>query len=403
MATKLKNPLFTKVDVVDEGANQRANIVLMKGKHAAGDGIPDAEIQDAQPAEGLFKRFTRWLTGQGMADEDIRKAAESFDANLNEANTGKVCDEIWEICYAIQRSLISIVRDDELDAAARQQAMHESLGQFQEAMAGFIPAWSDIKLANVAKSMEAPDEADMQMITKDRDRLNDIIEKSTTKKGAFEEMAEIDKSRMTPEEIAVYDSIVKKYAVDTSKACGDAKKQQEDPEETEKGCGTSSTKKSLAVPGAETVVMPGSADIYAGLHPEVAKELKALRKRADEAEERELFGIAKRYEVIGKKPEELVPVLKSLKAAGGTAYDDMISVLDGAVEAMEKSGIFSEIGKSRSGGDSVIQKSAAEGKIDTIAKAYIEKDPTMSMARAIAKAWEDHPELMADYETEAGF
>ena len=39
----------------------------------------------------------------------------------------------------------------------------------------------------------------------------------------------------------------------------------------------------------------------------VAAELQRLQKRADEAEEKELTDIAKKYEIIGKKPEDLVP------------------------------------------------------------------------------------------------
>ena len=60
----------------------------------------------------------------------------------------------------------------------------------------------------------------------------------------------------------------------------------------------------------------------------VAAELKMLKKRAEDADNRELTDIAKKYAIIGKKPEELVPVLKSLKEAGGTAYTDMITILD---------------------------------------------------------------------------
>ena len=50
-------------------------------------------------------------------------------------------------------------------------------------------------------------------------------------------------------------------------------------------------------------------------------KLKSLRKARDESEERELTAIAKKYEVIGKKSEELIPTLKSLKAAGGTSHN----------------------------------------------------------------------------------
>ena len=78
-----------------------------------------------------------------------------------------------------------------------------------------------------------------------------------------------------------------------------------------------------------------------------------------------------------------MPLFKSLKAAGGTAYSDMIAVLDQAVETVEKSGAFSEIGKSGHG-------SNAAGAVE-------------DYTAAMAKAWEDHPELMDEYEDEAGF
>ena len=51
-------------------------------------------------------------------------------------------------------------------------------------------------------------------------------------------------------------------------------------------------------------------------------------------------------QIIGKKEEELVPLFKSLRAAGGTAYSDMIAVLDQAVAAVEKSGAFSDAARS---------------------------------------------------------
>ena len=110
--------------------------------------------------------------------------------------------------------------------------------------------------------------------------------------------------------------------------------------------------------------------------------------------------IAKKYAIIGKKEEELVPMFKSLQAAGGTAYNDMIAVLDQAVDFVEKSGVFSEIGKSGHGFGAI---GATEAKIDSIAKGYMEKDSTLGYATALAKAWEDNPELMDEYEEEAGF
>ena len=86
-----------------------------------------------------------------------------------------------------------------------------------------------------------------------------------------------------------------------------------------------------AAPTTETSADTGD-DIYKGLHPAVRARLEALEKRAAEAEERELLDVAKKYEIVGEKPEELVKTLKSLKDAGGTAYNDMISVLDRSVD-----------------------------------------------------------------------
>ena len=109
---------------------------------------------------------------------------------------------------------------------------------------------------------------------------------------------------------------------------------------------------------------------------------------------------AGKYEIIGKKKEELVPMLKSLRATGGTAYNDMIAVLDATVEAVNKSGVFSEVGKSGHGSAHV---SDAEGKIEGIAKSYMQKEPSMSYTDALAKAWEDNPDLMDAYDAEEGF
>ena len=142
---------------------------------------------------------------------------------------------------------------------------------------------------------------------------------------------------------------------------------------------------------------------YKGLHPLVREKLEALEKRAEETEDRELYAVAKKYEILGEKPEELAKTLKTLKSAGGTAYNDMIGVLDRNVAMVNNSGVFGEIGKSFSGGTAAVKKSAAEGKIDTIAKGLIEKDPSMPYNMALAKAWEAHPELVAEYENEAGY
>ena len=146
-------------------------------------------------------------------------------------------------------------------------------------------------------------------------------------------------------------------------------------------------------------------DVFKGLNPVVKAQLEALMKFKEEAEAKELKEIAKKYAILGKTEDELLPVLKSTKAASQEAYDQLITTLDGAVAAVEKSGVFGEIGKN--GHATQVGKSAApttaEAKIDSIAKSYMEKAPGMAYSDAVAKAWEDNPDLMSQYEQEAGF
>ena len=135
--------------------------------------------------------------------------------------------------------------------------------------------------------------------------------------------------------------------------------------------------------------------------PEVVnKDLERLLESGlvggNTTEERELEDVAKKYEIIGKKKEELAPVLKSLKAAGGTAYTDMIAVLDGAVAAVEKSGAFTEIGKSGGAGTT---DGAAWLKAETQA-AEIMKSKNVTKAQALDEVFQNDPELAAECEKE---
>lgn len=387
MATKLKGLEVGKVDFVDEGANQRADIKLLKGKNKA--------EETSDPEIGLFKRFLNWISGE------VQKSATTFDEQINAVSMDAIRDEIWSVCYALQNSLNSILCDPELDSSGKQSAMDTSIEQFATAMKEYIPGWAGGTSAKIKKNLDAPDETDLPMVMKAHSNLEEIIQKSVETKGELEDMIQIDKSKMSAEERATYDELIKKFAVETNEGPSIEKKapqkceKEENPDVLDD---EGAEKKSFTPPEQNT-----DDDIYKGLHPLVREKLEALEKRAEEAEDRELYAVAKKYEVLGEKPEELAKSLKTLKSAGGTAYNDMISILDRNVAMVNNSGVFGEIGKSFSGGTAAVKKSAAEGKIDTIAKGLIEKDPSMPYNMALAKAWEAHPELMAEYEDEAGY
>lgn len=413
MATKLKNLKITKVDFVDDGANPEAHIRLFKSK----DGVEPPHNEGAEKKPNIWKRLITAITKAAGSEsdtselesviDDIQKSSESFGERIAEVKNRKIADEIWDICYALQSSLCSILNDEDMDGTSAATAMQESLDEFYEFSKEAISQWSSGKATNIVKKEEVT-ASDLEMMKSARSRLDDTIEKAekaqeepgaedpkkkdqnkkqNDAKGA-EEM-KIDKSKLTPAELAFLQSIEKRYGEEEGAGAEGVTPPAQNADPTSAtGVGKANT------PAQGT---DGGEDIYKGMHPAVRAELENLKKFREATEERELEDVAKKYEIIGKKKEELVPVLKSLKAAGGTAYTDMIAVLDGAVAAVEKSGAFSEIGKSGGAGTT---DGAAWTKAETQA-AEIMKSKNVTKAQALDEVFRNDPELAAECEKEA--
>lgn len=412
MATKLKNLKITKVDFVDDGANPEAHIRLFKSK----DGVEPPHDEGAEKKPNIWKRLITAITKAAGSEtdtselesviDDIQKSSESFGERIAEVKNRKIADEIWDICYALQSSLCSILNDEDMDGTSAATAMQESLDEFYEFSKEAISQWSSGKATNIVKKEEVT-ASDLKMMKSARSRLDDTIEKAekaqeepgaekpkkkdqnknqNNAKGA-EEM-KIDKSKLTPAELAFLQSIEKRYGEEEGAGAEGVTPPAQNTDPTPAtGVGKSNT------PAQGT---DGGEDIYKGMHPAVRAELENLKKFREATEERELEDVAKKYEIIGKKKEELVPVLKSLKAAGGTAYTDMIAVLDGAVAAVEKSGAFTEIGKSGGAGTT---DGAAWTKAETQA-AEIMKSKNVTKAQALDEVFRNDPELAAECEKE---
>lgn len=412
MATKLKNLKITKVDFVDDGANPEAHIRLFKSK----DGVEPPHDEGAEKKPNIWKRLITTITKAAGSEtdtselesviDDIQKSSESFGERIAEVKNRKIADEIWDICYALQSSLCSILNDEDMDGTSAATAMQESLDEFYEFSKEAISQWSSGKATNIVKKEEVT-ASDLEMMKSARSRLDDTIEKAekaqeepgaeepkkkdqnknqNNAKGA-EEM-KIDKSKLTPAELAFLQSIEKRYGEEEGAGAEGVTPPAQNTDPTPAtGVGKSNT------PAQGT---DGGEDIYKGMHPAVRAELENLKKFREATEERELEDVAKKYEIIGKKKEELVPVLKSLKAAGGTAYTDMIAVLDGAVAAVEKSGAFTEIGKSGGAGTT---DGAAWTKAETQAT-EIMKSKNVTKAQALDEVFRNDPELAAECEKE---
>ena len=141
MATKLKNLKITKVDFVDDGANPEAHIKLYKSK----EGKNTIKKQDFW--QQLFRMIEKVAKTEKENIEDevdpIQKSgATNFETTFSEVKNRKIADEIWDICYALQSALCSILNDTELDKKSASHAMEESLNEFNEVATEAIKQWS---------------------------------------------------------------------------------------------------------------------------------------------------------------------------------------------------------------------------------------------------------------------
>ncbi|MGN0999686.1 MAG: hypothetical protein ACI4PO_09060 [Faecousia sp.] len=214
-------------------------------------------------------------------------------------------------------------------------------------------------------------------------------------------MYTIDKSVFTAEELEQYEALIAKAKVDP-----------EANQEAMKECAPSGKKPAKKAGPAIDPEMDDDMDESdeedddymekkkcKKSAPEQSPELKkAMEELADLKKSYEMdkfLQIAKKYAPLGKKEDELAQTLYDMKKSNEANYNAYIAILDESLGIVEKSGIFSEIGKSSSG----TSAGGAVAKAEAKAKEIMKADPDMDYAEAIAKAWDD-PDLMAEYDAE---
>lgn len=395
--TKLKDLEVTEVSLVDAGANQHAHVALYKRNGGKPEEQPTGQNPEQAPAKsGLHKFFSAIGKALKLDQADVDSAvadiekADTFNDKMEERKLRRITDEIWDVCFALENSLCSIIRDEEVtDKAA---LMNQSIDEFDVAIKGLVTSWGAGKTAQIVKTADAVSVEHMQETV---DRLGGMIEKATGKQQPPEAEDPEQEGGETPPEDNGKTKTKKFIGGETDMKFNEANMTATDRmafEELKKRYGVED-----GAEGAQgaTGQQAAGEDIYKGLHPLVAAELIALRKQADAAQEEKLYNVAKKYEIIGKKPEELVPTLKALQAAGGTAYDDMIGVLDGAVAAVEKSGLFGEVGKR---GVGATGGTDAWSQIEKKAEEIRKSNATLSYAESIDAACVQNPDLVHEYE-----
>ena len=368
--TKLKKIELSSVDMCRRGANQEADIALFKNEEGAPGNDPPADAPEApgmvEVPNGLWKSILDFAKGlvakaepetdesaeEGAeAEEGVEKTAETFDQEIR--------DDRWMYQDALSKSMDSILNDNTLDGDEKTALINKSVDQFatayKEMCAKLLTAraTADTTVAT-AKSAEADEDP--------QDDDPDYEEEG-------EEEMKIDKSRFTAEELAQYTALITKGRVDDEEFENEENYQEEEEVETNKSM---------------------------EMHPEVAKALDEMKAIQKSMEMKEMTDIAKKYTLLGKKEDELAETLYNMKKSSPEAYKEYIAVLDQSMELVNKSGMFTEIGKSSRG----MVGGTTEAKIEGIAKSYMEKDPALDYPTAVAKAWENNQDLMNAYDDE---
>lgn len=203
----------------------------------------------------------------------------------------------------------------------------------------------------------------------------------------------IDKSRFNDEQLAQYEALV---AIGKAEVDPEANKEEM---EKETPPAVPPKKKPTEKAEVETMETNKSAPTEFELPAFVKDAIAKSEKFIEEQQKKEQVDLAKKYDILGQKPEELGAQLYELKKSNPDMYNTCISMLDSQVALIEKSPLFAEIGKSGNAGGIYNGLSGSEAKADAKAKEIMKADPNMSYTEAIAKAWED-PALMAECDAE---
>ena len=346
--TKLKKMKLNSVDFVRRGANPVADIALYKS----------ADYSDEEhEKQNFFKSIA-----DGIAS-GLKKAFAFEEENADTINIAKADMDLQLFTDTLGESFSSIMKDVELTPDEKLGMVQKSLSEFNETLDDYLSSFDN----SLAKSSYY------------------VAENQLLGKGDVETMVtleNVDKSLLTPDEAATLDALIEKAYI--------AKNDGEDPKAGKLALNTGAT-------GEE------EEEAKKELPPEVKKALQEMEELKKSYEMKELENVAKKYEILGKKASEEAQTLYNLKKSGEENYNAYVAAMDAQVDLVEKSGMFAEIGKSGNYNYKAVAKSEPETKIEALAKSYMEADATLDYNSAVAKAWENNPDLMAAYEETAGF
>lgn len=351
-ANKLKIDKLTSVDLVKRGANPDADICLFKSADGTDVLLPDDKSIAKRLFDALKSTFAPFLEEEGAVANSVTKEARTFA----QVKTAQDMDDVqWKYSRAFNESINSILTDGDLDAAQKNEKLQETLVQFTTTMQSLFPA-----LLGITKSADEHREDDNSIVKGD-----DVMK--------FEN---VNLEAMTAEEKATFTELAKKYAVDT-------------PADPAAPVVTPSVEK--GAPAVETPAAPEGNEAVAKALGEIEDLKKNYQALIEKTEKNAMLEVAKKYAPLGKKPEELAETLYTLKKSGEANYNAYVQALDDNLDIVNKSGLFTEIGKSGHGevyGD----VEEAYAKTETLAKS-MSQEKGISLEEARMKVWETNPDL----------
>lgn len=389
-ATKLKDMHLSSVDFCRQGANPDAYIKL----HKSAESSPP--LVDTRPP------LERAIDLIKSTFKPVQKEAATFD-DVTDGQEAR--EKVWRNMDALHESMASILNDQETEGSAKRILALQSLTQFNDAMTETIealyPDESRVTADNVAEQIA--------------EKINRIMAKSVneTEKGVNQMdtkdiLKELDLSNLTEEEQAQMNDLLIKAFPPKKK-----KPMEEEGEIEAAACGNGKKKKVAASAQAQKSVgqepVPAVEKSETGEETEIPDNLRKaidhfnglsarMEQLVEKQEKDEMLAVAKKYEALGEKPEELASRLYEVKKAGDKVYDTCIATLDRALEAVKKSDsvLLGEIGKSNHNYNAV---TGTVAKAEEIAKGMM-ADGKMTYQQAMAKAWEQNPDLAAEYQKE---
>jgi hypothetical protein len=355
LANKLKDIEIEEGSLVKNGANQYAKITLFKSANQeVNNGVINwiKGMFSFGEATQIKKAMNEWQENVTLFVKCVNSIIEKKSDKQNELFV-KSCNEFIEVAWPISKKF-----DDETSLN-----MQGALTSIEALAENVEKAGKAISAANMKKLEEAIKVIQSLMGSEESIDDENMMDKKPVMKG--------DEGDMEFKEIL--------------KSIGDLSDEQR--KEVAKAMGTENNNEEIK-------------KALADMQEQIKKseeEKTELKKRLDaEVEERvskAFIEQAAEYKHLSTKPEELGKVLKNMSGKLDKEDNEYIAkLLKACDEQIEKSGLFSEIGKTGNDeGNDVIIKVAA--KVEEVRKA----NPQLTEYQAQALVWKSNPDLYDEY------